>query len=531
MPEDRTTPSEQDRPLRRLTKVLTAVLVVVPNVVGAAVVLVLAAFVLPTRRLVADEGGVVGRNLVVFAVYLAAAVGVGVWWGLARMRIPAPPADAADRAAVALHRHRVREVVLRGPVRLTVVQAVPWTVAVLLFTALNLAFSATVAVTVGCVVGLGGVATVAVAYRLSELALRGEVDRVLAVDPPTRVRLPGVAVRSLGAWTMGTGVPLLGVCLAAGAALVFSDYYTVLRLGVVVLVLAGVALVVGFLVTALTAASIAGPVVAVRRALHRVEEGRLDVTVEVSDTTELGLLQAGFNTMVAGLRERDRVRTLFGRHVGEDVARAAISAGGSDGATGPPLGGEAREVAVLFVDLVGSTRLAHRRSPEEVVAVLNAFFAVVVDAVEAHDGWINKFEGDAALAVFGAPLDLDDAAGSALRTARELAVRLPDELTAVHAGIGVSAGRAVAGNIGDSRRYEYTVIGDPVNEAARLADVAKSRDALVAASGAALDRAGEDERARWGVVDAVRLRGRDADTDVAVPLAVPLTVTPDGSPA
>ena len=491
------------------TKVSVGAVIVVPNVVGATVVLLLAAFVLPTRRLVADESGAITRNLVVFGVYVAAAVLVCGLWGLAAMRVPRPP-DPADVGATRRHQQRARRVVLRGPVRLAAVQTVPWLIACVLFVGLNLQYSAQVALTVGCVVALGGVATVAVAYRLSELALRREVARVLTTEPPRGLRLPGVAIRSLGAWTMGTGVPLLGVCLAAAASLVFADYYTVERLGVVVLVLAGTALVVGFLVTALTAASISAPVVAVRRALGQVEKGRLDVTVRVSDTTELGVLQAGFNTMVTGLRERDRVRDLFTRQVGEDVARAAIE---SD----LELGGEVREVAVLFVDLVGSTRLAYERPPQEVVAVLNAFFGVVVAVVEEHGGWINKFEGDAALAVFGVPSPLEDPAAAALRAARDLARRLDDGAAGVRAGIGVSAGPAVAGNIGDERRYEYTVIGDPVNEAARLSELAKDREGLVAASGAALARADEGEGAHWRTVDAVRLRGREADTEIAVP--------------
>ena len=201
------------------------------------------------------------------------------------------------------------------------------------------------------------------------------------------------------------------------------------------------------------------------------------------------MLQAGFNEMATGLRERDRIRELFGRQVGEGVARTAL-----EGEI--ELGGEVREVAVLFVDLVGSTEMAFEHPPHEVVAVLNAFFGEVVDVVESHRGWINKFEGDAALAVFGAPDDLDDAAGCALAAARALAERL-DARTATTprptAGIAVSAGPTVAGNIGDTRRYEYTVIGDPVNEAARLCDVAKGLRGLVAASDAAIRRAGPDE--------------------------------------
>ena len=123
--------------------------------------------------------------------------------------------------------------------------------------------------------------------------------------------------------------------------------------------------------------------------------------------------------------------------------------------------------------------------------------------------------------MFGAPDDLDDPAGCALAAARALAERL-DARTATTtapatAGIAVSAGPTVAGNIGDTRRYEYTVIGDPVNEAARLCDVAKGLRGLVAASDAAIRRAGPDEAARWTEVDVLRLRGRNRATRVHAP--------------
>src|SRR3546814_3520462 len=100
--------------------------------------------------------------------------------------------------------------------------------------------------------------------------------------------------------------------------------------------------------------------------------------------------------MVAGLRERQRLQDLFGRHVGHEVAAQAIERG-SD------LGGESREASAFFVDLIGSTAMAEVLPPTEVVATLNAFFEAVVDEVSAQGGWVNKFRGDGALCVFGGP--------------------------------------------------------------------------------------------------------------------------------
>jgi adenylate cyclase len=321
--------------------------------------------------------------------------------------------------------------------------------------------------------------------------------------------LPGVTPRALLAWLFGSGVPVLGLCAIAVVDLAGEEVGE-RELALAMLVLGGVAVVVGLIVTWQAARAVADPVRSVRDALRRVEAGELDAEVPVFDGSDLGLLQAGFNRMGAGLRERDELRDLFGRHVGEDVARAAAE-------RGIELGGEELEVAVLFVDLVGSTRMTSELRPQEVVTRLNEFFGVVVEVVEAHGGWINKFEGDAALAVFGAPLPLEDAAGCALRAARELARRIADDVHDLEAGIGVSAGRAVAGNVGAESRFEYTVIGDPVNEAARLCELAKRTDGRVLASASALERARDDEARRWREGEPIRLRGRPEETTPAAP--------------
>lgn len=246
--------------------------------------------------------------------------------------------------------------------------------------------------------------------------------------------------------------------------------------------------------------------------MRRVEAGDTDVSVPVDDGSEVGLLQAGFNRMVAGLRERDRVRDLFGRHVGEVVAESALG-------REVERGGELREAAILFVDVVGSTAFAAERDAREVVDTLNRFFEIVVERVTLYGGWVNKFEGDAALCVFGAPTEHPDPASAALAAGRELRRRLSRELDGIEAAIGLSAGRVVAGNIGAADRYEYTVIGDPVNEAARLTDLAKRSPSRLLASEAILSRAGTREAGRWDFGEPVVLRGHSASTRVAAPVA------------
>jgi adenylate cyclase len=276
--------------------------------------------------------------------------------------------------------------------------------------------------------------------------------------------------------------------------------------GLGVLGIAGLAS--GSMAMIFSAKSVSEPVEEVTAALSDVEAGRLDVAVPVYDASQVGRLQTGFNAMVEGLRERRRLRDLFGRQVGEHVAEQAL-------ARGVRLGGEQVHVAVLFVDIIGSTALATTRPPNAVVSALNEFFAIVVEVVDRTGGFVNKFEGDAALCVFGAPVRRDDADSCALLAARLLHERLRD-VHGLSAAIGVSSGDVVAGNIGTKERFEYTVIGDAVNEAARLTELAKTRPERILISARMLDNVTAAERDLWHADGEVTLRGRTTPTRLAV---------------
>jgi adenylate cyclase len=205
------------------------------------------------------------------------------------------------------------------------------------------------------------------------------------------------------------------------------------------------------------------------------------------------------------------VRDLFGRHVGREVAAAAES-------QRIQLGGEERHAAVVFVDIIGSAQLVTSRPATEVVELLNRFFTVVVDEVDSRNGLLNKFEGDACLAVFGAPNDLEHPEAHALAAARAIATRLEVEVPECQAGIGVAAGQVVAGNVGRHERFEYTVIGEPVNEAARLCELAKSAPHRLLASSDTVRGATEKESVHWEFGDTVTLRGHDVPTLLASPV-------------
>jgi adenylate cyclase len=407
-----------------------------------------------------------------------------------------------------------RRAVLRLPVLFARMTVLRWALAVPVFALPLLWVSPDFALDVATTILLAGISTAAAVYLAVERLLRPAF--ALALDPsaPPEARSLGIGPRLLLTWLLCSGVPILMVALipvgrdvADGHDLVAPIWFA-----------AAGALGLGFLGTKLATQAVAAPVRQLRRAIDAVTHGDLDVAVPVNDGSEVGRLQAGFNAMVAGLREREQLRDLYDRQVGADVARAALE-------HGTALGGASCEVSALFVDVVGSTQLAHRQSPERVVALLNEFFAAVVHAVHDHGGLVNKFEGDAALCVFGAPDPQADHAARALACARDLQGRLAALDCGLDAAIGVACGTVVAGYVGAETRFEYTVVGDPVNEAARLTELAKQHDERVLASGEAVDSAGGAEAARWWRDGEVVLRGRACPTRIAVP-----AVTPRGVP-
>jgi adenylate cyclase len=266
------------------------------------------------------------------------------------------------------------------------------------------------------------------------------------------------------------------------------------------------------------AVSVSRPLNRVRDALRRVEQGDTDVSVPVDDLGELGRLAEGVNDLVAGIREREELRDLFGRQVGQ-AGFADLALSGAE----PTATGDRREVTVLFVDLRGYTRYAERHRPEEVVSMLNTFFRVVVAVVNREGGWVNKFEGDAALCLFGAPQDQSDHTARALRAALAIPRELEHSDLLLRAGVGVASGEVIAGFVGTPERFEYTVIGDVVNLASRLCDEAKSAAVGVLASARTVEEAraltpdghGGDD---WEPAGTLEIRGRRGRAEVYRPV-------------
>ena len=489
-------------PRRRVRiQTLVTVFMLTVNVVGVAVAILLITVAFPVPSVFHDVPG--WLTFVVAPAYGAAALAFGSWW-ITRRTVNdlrwaidgRPPTRADQRNAFST------------PWRVAMAQLLLWAVGTTLFTVLYGMYDTDFIPRLALGVGFCGVLVATSAYLFTEFAMRPVAAEALAAGPPPHRLAPGIMGRTMVVWMLGSGVPVIGIGLTAVFSLLLGNL-TKTQLEVAIIITSIATLIFGFILMWILAWLTATPVRVVRAALKRVEDGDLSSDLVVFDGTELGELQRGFNSMVAGLRERERVRDLFGRHVGREVAAAAEL-------QRPTLGGEERHVAVIFVDIVGSTQLVSTLPPKEVVELLNRFFAVIVEEVDRHRGMVNKFEGDATLAIFGAPVTLDNPDDDALAAARTIAGRLIREVPECPAGIGVAAGQVVAGNVGANERFEYTVIGEPVNEAARLSELAKVRTGpRVLACADTVAAASADEQRCWEMGESVTLRGYEQPTLLA----------------
>lgn len=492
--------SESPRRRRIRIQLLLTVLIGLVNVVGIGLAFVLLVVAVPEPSAVVD----VPRWLpfAVTPAVIGCATLFGIWWihartiGDLRWAIDGRTPDHSDQRNAFL-----------TPWRMAFSHLALWVAGAVLLTTLYTRYDTDFLPRFAITLLFCGLVVATTSYLCTEFALRPVSAQALAAGAPPHRLAPGIMGRLMTVWLLGSGVPVLGITLIALFSLLPHNL-THHQLAVAVLITSLISLVVGFWLMWIAAWLTATPVRVVRAALKRVEEGDLSAQVVVFDGTELGELQRGFNAMVAGLWERDRIRDLFGRHVGRAVAAAAEQQQFT-------LGGEERHVAVVFVDVVGSTKLVSTRPPQEVVALLNRFFSVIVEEVDRHRGLVNKFEGDATLAIFGAPVALVNPEDDALAATRAIAQRLRREVPECPARIGVAAGEVVAGNVGAKERFEYTVIGEPVNEAARLAELARSEPSRAVASAAAVTAASEREQRFWRLGRPVRLRGYDERVEIA----------------
>jgi adenylate cyclase len=221
----------------------------------------------------------------------------------------------------------------------------------------------------------------------------------------------------------------------------------------------------------LVARRLTRPISALTRGVGRVAGGDLSRALPVRRSDELGQLTGAFNAMLEGLRQRDFVRSAFGRYVSPEVAQTLL-----ESPEGLRFGGQKREVTILMSDLRGYTRFAEQGDPAQVMDLLNGYLPRMTDLIIQHGGTINEFIGDAVFAVFGAPLAHPDHAERAAAAALAMQCAMVEMnhdhaargLPRLEMGIGINTGEAVVGNIGSEQRAKYAVVGSAVNVAARV---------------------------------------------------------------
>ncbi|WP_082943807.1 adenylate/guanylate cyclase domain-containing protein [Mycobacterium sp. 1274761.0] len=277
--------------------------------------------------------------------------------------------------------------------------------------------------------------------------------------------------RSRPAFGTWTNVALLGVGFAfAVAGAMLGAVLNVARHGpVLAMVIGGVlVLVIG---PSLWAAysPLLQPIRDLAAGTERVAAGDFSQRLPVVQDDDLGALVASFNRMQAGLAERQRLQAAFGTYV-DPVLAARLLEQGDD-----VFSGERRDVTVMFVDVRDFTPFAEANTAEDTVSRLNALFDIVVPAVVDAGGHVNKFLGDGALAVFGAPNDLVGHADAAVRAAVVIQGLVGERFGgALRVGIGINTGPVIAGTIGGGSKLEFTLIGDTVNVAARVEQFTKT---------------------------------------------------------
>jgi adenylate cyclase len=263
--------------------------------------------------------------------------------------------------------------------------------------------------------------------------------------------------------------------LANAAVLTNVEYRTVFE-GIAAttrrnIMLTGAVLLIAILFIHFFSKTISRPLKVLAAAAGRIEQGEFEIQIESKSHDEVGLLTRSFVSMGRGLAERERLKDTFGKFINKDIAERAMKGELT-------LGGEAKNVTVFFSDIRSFTAISEKLEPAEVVEFLNEYMTSMVDCVEKTGGVVDKFIGDAVMAVWGAPVSAGSPARDALNCVRAgLMMRLAlrefnknrgqDKKPIIKIGCGINTGEVIAGQIGSRSRMEYTVIGDTVNLASR----------------------------------------------------------------
>jgi len=308
----------------------------------------------------------------------------------------------------------------------------------------------------------------------------------------------------------------IGNILLGGVRIGFSDKSINEAIGKIrnrIILITVAVLLCSIIVSSVAVTFMVKPINVLADAAKKVGSGDLNQNVSIKRNDELGELARNFNEMITGLKDRDFIKDTFGKYVSKQVAEAILNGR-------LQLGGERRKASVLISDIRGFTGMSEKLSPEEVVDFLNSYFHEMVGVVTKYEGTLDKYIGDAILAVFGAPISHADDAKRAVFTAIEMQEKLKvfnirrkeEGKEPIHIGIAVHTGALVAGNIGSAVRMEYTVIGDTVNLAARLEKLNKKFGTMVLLSESTYAEVKDIVNARE--IPSVKIRGKEKEIKV-----------------
>ena len=268
------------------------------------------------------------------------------------------------------------------------------------------------------------------------------------------------------------GIASSGIIATVEEDKAFQEVYNIQRRNIylMIILLTSAVLVVFFFGKTLTT-----PIIRLVGATKKIKEGQYRVDINPTTKDEIGELTLSFIEMGRGLEEREKMKSAFGKFVNPEVAEAILK-------DEVQLGGERKTVAVLFSDIRSFTEISEKMEPEEIVGMLNAYMRRMVDCIDQSGGVVDKFIGDAIMAVWGAPIsrgnDTENAIDSALLMRKTMIdynkTRGSENRPKIKFGVGINTGPALVGQIGTENRMEYTVIGDAVNMASRTESLNKA---------------------------------------------------------
>ena len=489
------------------------------NLLGAVTTWVYFRYIDPVTAVSGVDPVYIAFSIVAFAILIGVGYQLGRRWTrslAAAVTAHAVPPPAIQRRA------------LQVPYMLAAITFMGWTAAGLVWGVAWPALTGTItwAGSLRSVFGVtfvaGSVAAIT-SFLIAERRWRLVLPLFFAEGDPSRVagapRLP-VRARLLLVFLMVSVLPLAVLSLVAytrAVALVGAPPMAagelVRDLLVLMVFLLAVGVAAAVVLAVLVSRSVAEPLGALAGAMALVEQGRLDTRCPVVSRDEIGEVTEGFNQMVQGLRERERVTEMFGKYVSREI-RDEILAGRVS------LEGTQAEVTVLFSDLRDFTPWVEATDPREVVRDLNAYFSQMEGAIRASGGLVLQYIGDEIEAVFGAPVADGRHADQAVRAAREMSRRLAawngerarTGKAPLRHGIGIHTGTVLAGGIGSRDRLSYALVGDAVNLASRIQSLTKELGTEILVSGATQARLADP--AALARVTTVRVKGKSDEVQV-----------------